>query len=387
MNNLKSDLPRPRRIHTLRVHSGARIVCIPGENLVVTHTTGSVSCWDVLTSHRVGYLEIPDLRVQTLTPCLEINGKALFGAFIGRNVMHLAAIWIDFRNRANISISHTISKASTDVYFFRSHFFVTSRVLGFCTTSEIVFWGLEPNGNIEIQPQDHCCPPSCPTPVCLAFGRRLYIFHKGANLTQAAVYSVPFPPTPEHESNIMHTSEPPSTTTLPISYPFTPNQDQMLDDAGIFNFSVHSPQVVAPEYGVYAVTCTDLGFKTQSVVHFWPACRAEIGHEGMLEIGPGCMYGHPQVIRQIAVGATGRYVLIRCGLALDESAANDADSDYLGLLHFEPTSPGDAQSITFRKLDIRDTSLHLCHQIALDDALGLVLVSDTAGRMTAISYM
>lgn len=83
MNNLKSDLPRPRRIHTLRVHSGARIVCIPGENLVVTHTTGSVSCWDVLTSHRVGYLEIPDLRVQTLTPCLEINGKALFGAFIG----------------------------------------------------------------------------------------------------------------------------------------------------------------------------------------------------------------------------------------------------------------------------------------------------------------
>ncbi|KAJ7215211.1 hypothetical protein B0H12DRAFT_356493 [Mycena haematopus] len=158
MNNFKSSQPRPARIHSVSVHPHSRIICIAGANLVVTHTTGGVSCWDIVTSRRVGYLEIPDLHLQTSVPCLEIKGKALIGASIGGSVRHLVAIWIDFRDRARISISHTISQATNLVYFDRTHFFVDAQVLGFCTTSHIVFWGLSPSGKVEITPQNNCCP-------------------------------------------------------------------------------------------------------------------------------------------------------------------------------------------------------------------------------------
>jgi hypothetical protein len=81
-NNLLSDRPRPVRTHTLSVEVGSRIFCIPGTNLVVTDSTGSLSCWDILMSQRVAHLEISDLRLQT-GPCMELGEIALFGASIG----------------------------------------------------------------------------------------------------------------------------------------------------------------------------------------------------------------------------------------------------------------------------------------------------------------
>ncbi|KAJ6521083.1 hypothetical protein DFH09DRAFT_1193274 [Mycena vulgaris] len=372
-NNLKSDHPRPARICPLFVEPGARIFCIPGANLIVTHITGSVSCWDTLTSHRVAYQEIPDLRIQITAP---------------RNVRYLAAVWIDFLDRTHISISHTTSQATNDASFFRSHLFMNSQALGFCTESHIIFWGLEDNGRVEVHPQKDCCPPSSPTPACLLFGRRLYIFRKGGNLRQAKVYNIPFS---EPSKNQLSTTniDPPSTTVLPISYPFHPNQEALTETASLFSFTVHvhSPHVVAPEYGVYAVTCTDLGNRPLSVVYFWPA-RPSAAHDGMLDIGPGCAYGHAHLIRQMSIGATGRYVLIRAlGVTGEESSGAEGE-EYLGLLHLPPRPPHDDQStITFRKLDIGATSLQSCQQIALDDSLGLALVLDNTGRLTAISFL
>ncbi|KAF7328338.1 hypothetical protein MVEN_02549300 [Mycena venus] len=46
-NNLKSDHPQPARICPLSVEPGARIFCIPGANVIVTHITGSVSVTDM----------------------------------------------------------------------------------------------------------------------------------------------------------------------------------------------------------------------------------------------------------------------------------------------------------------------------------------------------
>ena len=83
LKNLESDEPRPVRLRTLLVDPGVGICCIPGTNLVMTHTRGTVSCWDILTSYRVGLLEIPDLRLRTSVLCLEERQKAVIGACIG----------------------------------------------------------------------------------------------------------------------------------------------------------------------------------------------------------------------------------------------------------------------------------------------------------------
>ncbi|KAJ6451304.1 hypothetical protein C8R45DRAFT_946310 [Mycena sanguinolenta] len=223
-------------------------------------------------------------------------------------VRRLAVIWIDFSDRAHVSISWTISQATNTTYVFRSHFFMDTGVLGFCTRSQIVFWRLDPN----------------------------------------------------------------------VTYPFHPNQKELLETANMLSRSVRT-HAVPPEYGIYGVTCTDLGAQILSVIHFWPAHRSS--EHGMLEIGPGCVYGHPHRILQTVVGQTGRYVLIRA-LPPEENP-----SEYLGLLHFCRTSSQDSPTITFRKLDIGKTSLDSCCDIALDDSLGLVLVLDDDGRMRAISYV
>jgi hypothetical protein len=93
------------------------------------------------------------------------------------------------------------------------------------------------------------------------------------------------------------------------------------------------------------------------------------------------------VIRQIAVGASGTYVLILVhkGEAYrgEEGYLGEGDG-YLGLLHF---SAAPVPHTTFRKLDSRDLPLLSCDQIVLDDSLGLVLVVDSAGKVTAISYV
>ncbi|KAF7328339.1 hypothetical protein MVEN_02549400 [Mycena venus] len=290
---------------------------------------------------------------------MEVGGRFLIGACIGRNVRHLAAVWIDFLDRTRISISHTTSQATNDA---------------------------QRKGWVEVHLQNDCCPPSSPTPACLLFGRRLYIFHKGGNLRHAKVYNIPFSAPSENHLSATNV-DPPNTTVLPIPYPFHPNQEELIETAGLFSFTVHSPHVVVPEYGVYAVTCTDLGNRTLSVVHFWPA-HPDAARADMLAIGPGCAYGHAHLIRQMAIGATGRYVLIRAlGVTTEESSGAEGE-EYLGLLHLTPRSPHDDQStITFRKLNIGATPLQSCHQIALDDSLGLALVLDNTGRLTAISFL
>ncbi|KAJ7820285.1 hypothetical protein B0H13DRAFT_1921357 [Mycena leptocephala] len=143
----------------------------------------------------------------------------------------------------------------------------------------------------------------------------------------------------------------------------------------------------APHYGVFAVTWRELLCKDWErrsfMIHFWPG---DVDN-GNLNIGPGSFYEHPDRIYQMAVGASGAYALILVhegdSYPGEEGYYSEDDEDYLGLLHFKATS---TPHITFRKLEVPDVSLRSCEHIALDDSLGLVLVLDKAGRMTAISH-
>ncbi|KAJ7028396.1 hypothetical protein C8F04DRAFT_1265931 [Mycena alexandri] len=89
LKNFKLESSRPSLIRSFFVEHHLEILCIPGNSLVVTSTRGSVSCWDIATSQREAHLELADLHVRTKAPCMEIEGKALIGAFIGRSSLSM----------------------------------------------------------------------------------------------------------------------------------------------------------------------------------------------------------------------------------------------------------------------------------------------------------
>ncbi|KAJ7160324.1 hypothetical protein C8R46DRAFT_366969 [Mycena filopes] len=202
------------------------------------------------------------------------------------------------------------------------------------------------------------------------------MLHK-RGLRTLAVYSVPLPPASPHEMD--PATAPPRVIELPVPYPPLPNLDELLFLTGLSSRSYHADHICAPAYGVFAVTCVDLGNRKQSssVVHFWLSGRINGGT--LDDVGPSCVYGHPHLIEQMAVGSSGAYVVVLA------RAGEDA-VPYLGLVHCRASGPLSPQ-ITFRKLDVGDASLQDCHQLAFDDSLGLVLIAGSLGRLTAISYV
>jgi hypothetical protein len=168
MRNLGSDSPHPVHRRILLFESEGQwtsFFYLPGTGLAVSHRTGSLSCWNIITSERVALLEISDLRVKTEAPCMNIVGKVLIGACIGyvarskrefdsriayrEDVRNLVAITIDYGDSAHVSVSHVISSPMNNTSAFRSPFFIDSHVLGFCTYASIVFWCMD--ANIEAQ--------------------------------------------------------------------------------------------------------------------------------------------------------------------------------------------------------------------------------------------
>jgi hypothetical protein len=57
----------------------------------------------------------------------------------------------------------------------------------------------------------------------------------------------------------------------------------------------------------------------------------------------------------------------------------------LGLVHCDVTATPVPQA-TFRMLDVGDATLRSCVKLALDDALGLVLLVNQEGGVTILSY-
>ncbi|KAJ7922505.1 hypothetical protein B0H13DRAFT_1865685 [Mycena leptocephala] len=321
--NFQSSTPRPVTIRTLSMGSMTRIFCIPGSNLVVAHTTGWVHCWDILTSRRVASLGIPQLHVRSEAPCMELSGKALIAACIG-NVDNLVAIRIDCRDRAHISISHVISPPLGHAYTLRGGFFINAEVLGLCTHSHVFSWSMNA-GSMK--------------PHCLPFGRSLYAFHEGSVVTDATVQRLPLTLS-NHQPDAHHSGS--NITTLNIPYSFASSQRELRSVLGyISRMNSHIPHLFVPNYGICAVTCRSFTWEDIEItaIHFWPGSIVD----GSLAFGQGCFYEHRDPINQIAVGASGTYVLL---LVLEGDG-------YLGLLHFIATP---FPHTTFRKLDIGDLS-------------------------------
>jgi hypothetical protein len=175
MNNLKSDSPRPVHVRSFSFEPPENgwigFMLIPGANLAVSHTCGTVSCWDIITSKRVASLEVPHLRVETGV-CVEIVGKALIGASVGwyvcakysdsrldqcyRDIEHLAVITIEYSTRARISISHVISPAMDQPVQVELHsrFFLAPHIMGFCTESMIISWIMHPDTSVQTNSPD-----------------------------------------------------------------------------------------------------------------------------------------------------------------------------------------------------------------------------------------
>jgi hypothetical protein len=64
--------------------------------------------------------------------------------------MRLAVICIDFRDRAHIAISQVISP--TNIRHPDINLFINPRVMGFCTTSSVVWWTMNANDALQTNP-------------------------------------------------------------------------------------------------------------------------------------------------------------------------------------------------------------------------------------------
>jgi hypothetical protein len=156
------------------------------------------------------------------------------------------------------------------------------------------------------------------------------------------------------------------------------------DDRTWTRFLEHNPHVFAPHYGIFTVTsrsrltnASAAAALHRTVIHF----RLGRAIRDELELGEGCVYEHNQPVSQVAVGTSGTYVAL-----LFVRQPGEGPDSYLGLVHCDAAAAPDPQA-TFRMLDVGDVVLRSDIQVALDDALGLVLLVDREGEVTILSYV
>ncbi|KAJ7113810.1 hypothetical protein C8R44DRAFT_228745 [Mycena epipterygia] len=295
IHSLRSDKPRPVLIRTLPLEALADIFCIPGANLVVSHTRGTVSMWDITTSHRVAQLDIPGLSVQPQALCLDIKGKALIGAYvssISSRIGKLVAICIDYRDRAHISISHVISPdvISPDInrQAFNPALFINPKVMGACIgwltqagrCKFIASWSMQVDAVVHHTSEDSH----------LSFQGSLYLFELDLPTGNATVQRLRL-----LNQKISTTSIAPSTpdiTTLHCPHTLI-----------VGSWVMPNPHLFRPDYGIFAVTSKYWATPHQKTrIYFW---RAHVDHDG-LTFGQAWFYEHPERIQGLVVGVSVR---------------------------------------------------------------------------------
>ncbi|KAJ7646407.1 hypothetical protein DFH06DRAFT_1332775 [Mycena polygramma] len=248
----------------------------------------------------------------------------------------LMAISIDFRARDRISISHAVSPAISTAIEIPEHTGAFSWSLDADTEVKTT-----PRGSVNILEGE-----------CLAFGANLYVFRR--DLRAGAVIQRVLLSSAYEGGLVFNATAAPNRTTTDIT------------------LCEHAVMLV-PHYGVAALTLSTVrGDDKLNFIHFW---TGHITADENIEFDQGYVYQHDDPISQIAVGSSGTYVLIL--------VQPNPSLSYLGLLHFSATP---APHRTFRKLDLGDFSA-LVARIAFDDSLGLVVVVEFDGKITAISYL
>ncbi|KAJ7658290.1 hypothetical protein DFH06DRAFT_1407976 [Mycena polygramma] len=335
MRNFLSDRPRPVSVRTLSIPETDRVFCIPGQNLVVAHSEGSVDCWDILTSDRVASLRIAGLRVRSQAPCMDIQGTALIAASLGTSADNLVAIHINFHDRAHITISYSLSPRLTHTYTIRGDFFITPEVLGVRTHSHAFSWSMKAGDPVQWTAQDIYRPAGAAKPLYIALGGSLYAFHGGSDVADATVQRLALPnsqPPADSNSNVI---------ALNIPHSFTSSQREVRGLLGNLSLYTHPSFLFPPTYGIFAIA-SRLFLRANNIFPTIQFCPAHAdGLSGSISFEPGCFYDHPDQIDQIAVGISGTYVLLLVRHPVHMPP-------YLGLLHFSGTP---VPRTTFRKLD------------------------------------
>jgi hypothetical protein len=150
------------------------------------------------------------------------------------------------------------------------------------------------------------------------------------------------------------------------------------DDRTWATFLERTVHVFAPHYGIFAISSRSVLTNVPRIaIHFRPGrvIRDE------LKLGEGCVYEYNQPVIHVAVGTSGTYVALLFGHRLSQDHER-----CLGLVHCDVTATPVPQT-TFRMLDVGDVVLRSCVQLALDDALGLVLLVHQEGEVTILSYV
>ncbi|KAJ7157693.1 hypothetical protein C8R43DRAFT_997320 [Mycena crocata] len=372
MQNFQSPQPRPTSIRTLAIEPAEAIRLIPGENLMVVYGEGRLSCWDISTSCRVAQLEIPNLHFNISKPCVDVQGKALIGSAIvvegTSRIDQLVAICIDYSDRAHVSFSYTVSPKMTALRF-PAVCYISSTIMGLCSQGPpmVVCWSMQSNSVVWTVPLSIGWRQLA----CLPHGGDIYVMSK-KNI-RAPTHSV-------HRISARPSAAPQNPPVTLLSDPSVPSFSQRV---GRRTFKTHNHPIFlcSPDYGVFGVSSETL-LKDEdcppvSVVRFWPAC-----FEGEhIHFGPGYSYEYDGQITHMSVGASGTYVLFAAERADDESC--------LGLLHFRAT-PAPHATLRELDLDVRDfaTFANPYSWIALDDALGTIMVVDQRGSGDAmvVSY-
>ncbi|KAF7288889.1 F-box domain-containing protein [Mycena indigotica] len=377
----------PVPVFTTQFHAGwliKRVICIPGTYLALVESYSGISCWDLLTSQSVASL--PKQANVGLLPasssvCMDTPGKALVIGCVQprlKNIQHLAAIWLDFTDRSNVTLTIDISPDVSNVSYPWRYLFASKEGIGLVTTSHLIYWVFETDAVI-VQPHDH---PLAQQSVILAHFRHgdyLYVSDGGTSERGPMLDVIDLSHLSDHGSpgEILRLEQILTCSRVilpPLDFPDPPD--------GLFGTYVKPPiaPLAAPCYGVFSITClTYEDHLTRSCVLFWPS---DIGEDARLVLGrhaPKC-FQHVSKVRQCAVGSSGRYALL-LGYGDVDGDTTEA-TDYLALLHLPP----DAESFEFRRLDVGDIMLGSVVLAALDDTLGLVVLLDHKGMLMAISY-
>ncbi|KAJ7802933.1 hypothetical protein B0H13DRAFT_1931627 [Mycena leptocephala] len=201
MKNFQSEKPRPFHIGNFSVERRASIFFIPEQTSSWPITTKAVSAAGTLLPRSVWRTwsnERDSVYIYPSALCTEIMGKALIGAWISDgDLMRLAVICIDFRDRAHISISQVSSP--TNVRHPVPHLFINPQIMGFCTTTDIVSWSRTMNADAAVQTTPDVFIQAIPIDIlgsevlCLAFGQTLYLFFTRQGSSNPTVQSLPFP--------------------------------------------------------------------------------------------------------------------------------------------------------------------------------------------------
>ncbi|KAJ7837982.1 hypothetical protein B0H14DRAFT_1091369 [Mycena olivaceomarginata] len=245
--------------------------------------------------------------------------------------------------------------------------------MGFIDLTKIVFWCMDPDVALAVQTTSQPLERTHRAK-CLSLGRSIYFLH-GEYTSNGVIKTIPHP-----ASNSDRTAIHPASS-MALQPPLA-----IRDDRTWTRFLEHNPHVFAPHYGIFTVTsrsrltnASAAAALHRTVIHF----RTGRAIRDELELGEGCVYEHNQPVSKVVVGTSGTYV----ALLFVRRPGVDTDTDsYLGLVHCDATATPDPQA-TFRMLDVGDVVLRSDVQVALDDALGLVLLVDREGEVTILSYV